>query len=52
MDEIAAAIRLNKGAVISSSATLRAISAAVLPYHQDWDYCTAAADLQKHGQRS
>ncbi len=44
MDEIAAAIRRNKGAVISRSAVLRAIAAAVLPYYQDWLYCTAAAE--------
>ena len=47
MDEIAAAIRRQTGAVISRSAMLRAIAAAVLPCYPDWLDSASAADLQK-----
>ena len=46
MDEIAAAIRRNNGAVIGRSALLRAVVAATLPYHKDWLHCRSVAGLQ------
>jgi|SRR3954462_3211616 hypothetical protein len=51
MDEIAAAIRRNTGAVVSRSAMVRAIAAAVLPCYPDWLACKCATDLQKQIER-
>src|SRR4051812_14731912 len=51
MDEIAAAIRRNAGAVVSRSAMVRAIAAAILPCYPDWLDCKCATDLQKQIER-
>lgn len=46
MDEITAAIRRQSGTVISRSAMLRAIAAAVLPCYLDWLDCRSTIQLQ------
>jgi hypothetical protein len=47
MDEIAAAIRRQTGTVISRSAMLRAIAAAVLPYYPEWLDCQSTVEIQQ-----
>ena len=47
MDEITAAVRRESGTVISRSAMLRAIAAAVLPCYMDWLDCRSTVELQQ-----